>query len=412
MDLPAPRERDEHLRDQNVSAAPTTCCAGAAVSLLLLRRHRHHPGAPAAPARPPHHPLVLRQPGPRARPVHRHARPGMSRLGDILDDSRSRRIREPAAPAPPGAQLIQDLHHRPQAPPHHHAPSSPTATLLQKRPAAPTQAARPHRQPAGGPPSPRHRPGTRAWAGSQARRITSDEDQDATTGQVPRHRQDPLPLRPSPDTEPDRPDPHSAPDRPPLHPADHHPRPTSPPRPRQKTRTPPPPTAAPTHAAPAPNAASPPLRGPRHPNNITRGWCASRAAPRMLFTTTLTITASFSASPAAWNARQAGDARRATAGLPPRTRKRRRRDPHRARHRHTTALTAENAHTRDSPRRDHPGAAPGTAPTAPARPGTTPGTREATTRSTNRTQRRQRPALSRHPCRMSVPNVKMVPTET
>jgi hypothetical protein len=59
-------------------------------------------------------------------------------------------------------------------------------------------------------------------------------------------------------------------------------------------------------------------------NDISRGWCRLMGlAPFMLFTTTLLI-ARNQRILAAWDARQADNARRAAAGLPPRTRKRRR----------------------------------------------------------------------------------------
>jgi len=59
-------------------------------------------------------------------------------------------------------------------------------------------------------------------------------------------------------------------------------------------------------------------------NDITRGWCRLMGlAPLMLFTTTL-LTVRNQRILDAWNARQQDNARRATAGLPPKTRKRRR----------------------------------------------------------------------------------------
>ncbi len=59
-------------------------------------------------------------------------------------------------------------------------------------------------------------------------------------------------------------------------------------------------------------------------NNISRGWCRLMGtAPLMLFAVTLLIVRNQRIL-AAWDARQAGNARRAAAGLPPRTRKRRR----------------------------------------------------------------------------------------
>jgi hypothetical protein len=59
-------------------------------------------------------------------------------------------------------------------------------------------------------------------------------------------------------------------------------------------------------------------------NDISRGWCRLMGlAPLMLFTTTLLIVRNQRIL-AAWNARQEDNARRAAAGLPPKTRKRRR----------------------------------------------------------------------------------------
>ena len=59
-------------------------------------------------------------------------------------------------------------------------------------------------------------------------------------------------------------------------------------------------------------------------NDIGRGWCRLMGlAPLMLFATTLLI-ARNQRILAAWNARQEDNARRAAAGLPPKTRKRRR----------------------------------------------------------------------------------------
>jgi hypothetical protein len=59
-------------------------------------------------------------------------------------------------------------------------------------------------------------------------------------------------------------------------------------------------------------------------NDISRGWCRlTGLAPLMLFTTTLLI-ARNQRILSAWDARQAENARRAAAGLPPKTRRRRR----------------------------------------------------------------------------------------
>jgi hypothetical protein len=59
-------------------------------------------------------------------------------------------------------------------------------------------------------------------------------------------------------------------------------------------------------------------------NDISRGWCRLMGlAPLMLFTTTLLIVRN-QRTLTAWNTRQAENQRRAAAGLPPKTRKRRR----------------------------------------------------------------------------------------
>jgi hypothetical protein len=59
-------------------------------------------------------------------------------------------------------------------------------------------------------------------------------------------------------------------------------------------------------------------------NDISRGWCRLMGlTPLMLFTACLLITRNQRIL-AAWNTRQEENARRAAAGLPPKTRKRRR----------------------------------------------------------------------------------------
>jgi hypothetical protein len=59
-------------------------------------------------------------------------------------------------------------------------------------------------------------------------------------------------------------------------------------------------------------------------STITRGWCRlTGLTPLMLFTTTLLIARNHRIL-TAWNARQDENARRAARGLPPKTRKRRR----------------------------------------------------------------------------------------
>jgi hypothetical protein len=59
-------------------------------------------------------------------------------------------------------------------------------------------------------------------------------------------------------------------------------------------------------------------------NNISRGWCPLMGlTPLILFTVTLLVVRNQRIL-TAWNARQADNTRRAAAGLPPKTRKRRR----------------------------------------------------------------------------------------
>jgi hypothetical protein len=63
-----------------------------------------------------------------------------------------------------------------------------------------------------------------------------------------------------------------------------------------------------------------------HPasNDISRGWCRLMGlTPLMLFITTLLVVRNQRVI-AAWDARQEDNARRAARGLPPKTRKRRR----------------------------------------------------------------------------------------
>ena len=60
-------------------------------------------------------------------------------------------------------------------------------------------------------------------------------------------------------------------------------------------------------------------------NDITRGWCRLMGlTPLMLFTTTLLVLSPTQRILAAWNTRQQDSTRRAAAGLPQKTRKRRR----------------------------------------------------------------------------------------
>ena len=85
-------------------------------------------------------------------------------------------------------------------------------------------------------------------------------------------------------------------------------------------------------------------------NDINRGWCRlTGPAPLMLFTTTLLIVRNQRIL-STWDARQAENARRAAAGLPPKTRKRRRK-----------TLTVLTTATRPPSAGEH-----AAAPTAPA----------------------------------------------
>ena len=98
-------------------------------------------------------------------------------------------------------------------------------------------------------------------------------------------------------------------------------------------------------------------------NDISRGWCRLMGlTPLMLFTTTLLVVRNQRIL-AAWNTRQAENARRAAAGLPAENPQTAPQDAHRARHCHTAALRR--------PASPHAGTAPVTntpAQTAAARP--------------------------------------------
>ena len=85
----------------------------------------------------------------------------------------------------------------------------------------------------------------------------------------------------------------------------------------------PPPGAAPTAGAPAPNAASPPPRTPPPATSAAAG-AASWALPPSCCSLTLLIVRNQRILQA-WNARQEENQRRAAKGLPPKTRRRRRR---------------------------------------------------------------------------------------
>jgi hypothetical protein len=62
-------------------------------------------------------------------------------------------------------------------------------------------------------------------------------------------------------------------------------------------------------------------------NDIARGWCRLMALPPLMLFTTVLLIARNQRILAAWDARQADNARRTAAGLPPKTRRRRRKTP-------------------------------------------------------------------------------------
>jgi hypothetical protein len=120
-------------------------------------------------------------------------------------------------------------------------------------------------------------------------------------------------------------------------------------------------------------------------------------APLMLFTTTLLVVRNQRILHA-WNARQEENQHRAAKGLPPKTRKRRRKNPRRPRHR--TALTSHRHDNEPSTRHQHP---PGTARRQHARRQPEPGISPAATPAD---------AQGHQAARMSDLNVKIGLTET
>ena len=207
------------------------------------------------------------------------------------------------------------------------APSSPTGTCTARPPrhrcSSSPAAARRHRRA-----DRRARPADSRAGPAQARPAHRRRRRRLPPRHLPRRRrQDPLPAPPGlddPQPGPAR-DPHPA--RAParlLHPADHHrPDPRSRPRPGRNTTTHPRRTGAPTPGAPAPSAPSPPSRTPPPPASPAAG-AASPAWPRSPCGSPACSPSATSASSPPGDARQDDNARRAAAGLPPRTRKRRR----------------------------------------------------------------------------------------
>ena len=145
-------------------------------------------------------------------------------------------------------------------------------------------------------------------------------------------------------------------------------------------------------------------------NDISRGWCRLMGlTPLMLFTTTLLIVRNQRIL-AAWDARQAENARRAAAGLPPKTRQTPPQDTRPPRH--SAALAREHTRTPGQ----HPPRHPGSPGTPHADSGSTPANRPGHTEShqahTNRTRHDSSHGHARTHTGMSDPNVNMVPTET
>ena len=141
------------------------------------------------------------------------------------------------------------------------------------------------------------------------------------------HGQDPLPAPPGIDDLDRRParDPHPA--RAPaglLHPADHHrPAPDVAPRPAQKHDYP---SAAHRQSYARRTGAERTFSTAKDPasNNIARGWTRLMGLTPLMLWLACLLAVRNQRILTAWNARQADNARRAAAGLPPKTRRRRR----------------------------------------------------------------------------------------
>ena len=253
-------------------------------------------------------------------------------LGDILDDSGYAHrdagawaipLRAAGAPARPGPAPA-----RPRAQGHprrrghqQRQPVLPPDTA----PAAGARAARPHRH-----------QGTGRGLGTQDRRagpVQARPPHQRRPRRLPpravprRHGQDPLPAPPRVDDAGPGParkscSPRNIP-RPAAHSRRSPSRRTCSPRPRRNTTTRPRPGAAPTAGRTGAERGFATAKDPAT-NDISRGWCRLMGlAPLMLFTTTLLI-ARNQRILHAWNTRQEETQRRAAAGLPPKTRKRRR----------------------------------------------------------------------------------------
>ena len=140
-------------------------------------------------------------------------------------------------------------------------------------------------------------------------------------------------------------------------------------------------------------------------NDISRGWCRLMGlTPLMLLATTLLIVRNQRIL-AAWNARQEENQHRAATGLPPKTRRRRRK---------TLATLATAGPPYASPRTSRPALATSTiTPPGGGSPhGNYPRHTQSHQLATQRNRNGQGRAHARPRTKMSEANVKMVPTET
>ena len=269
------------------------------------------------------------RPGRALVPVLTRCRPGIP-LGDVLADSgyAHRDAGAWALPLRAGAQLVQDLHPHDRGPKGTHdgaiiangnlyCPATPrTLTELGPLPRDP-----PRNKP------PRTTRQHRRTRPLQARPHHPRRRRRLPPRRLPRgHGQDPLPAAPAiDDPRPGPPGDPPAPRRPPglLHPADPH-RATR--GHRQTAQKHDYPSKAHRRSYARRTGAERGFATAKDPatNTISRGWCRLMGlTPLMLFAVTLLIVRNQRLL-AAWDARQAENARRAAAGLPPRTRKRRR----------------------------------------------------------------------------------------
>jgi hypothetical protein len=111
-------------------------------------------------------------------------------------------------------------------------------------------------------------------------------------------------------------------------------------------------------------------------NNIARGWTRLMGLTPVTLWLACLLAVRNQRILTAWHARQADDAHRAAAGLPPKTRRRRRKDPHQPRRHRSAAITPGATSPRPAPAHpDHPDHGTETAtrcPQQPRRPGNQP----------------------------------------